>query len=790
MRKLIFLVIIKLIFLSPSYSQNIVQTIKGTVSDRETGAPLPGANISILNSDPLIGTIADINGKFSLVSVTGRVSVKISYIGYEDLLLKEVLVTSGREVVISAGLREKVTETREVIIRPGKKEVSFISQMAAVSTNTLRTEDALHYAGGFYDPSRIVNAFAGVATANSDDSNDLIIRGNSPRGLLWRLEGVEIPNPNHFSSGMGGSGGAFCAITSNVIDNFDFFTGAFPAEYGNAFSGVMDLNLRRGNTGTREYAFQTGMIGAEIAAEGPFSKKSEASYLFNARYTNFKILSDLELIDLGEINYSPRTKDVVFNIFLPTEKYGNFNLFGLYGASSLGKVAEHDFSKWTTTSDRWEEMEEQSSVTLGLKHYYVIPGGKTYIRSVLAYSSFSDYYHEGYIDSSYVLTDSYYYDYKYPSIRYSLTANHKFNARHSLRAGFNYNYMSGDMVNYKMNSIGIFDTLVAPHDEATTLQSHVQWKYRTPTGLEINTGIHLLHFSLNGETSIEPRIGLRLQLWPGSAFIAGFGIHTKTESLAAYNVLIKNEAGIRTTLNHDLELARANHWVAGFDLSFKNDIRLRIEGYIESLYNIPIVNEISSRYSTLNTAERLPEQILENAGTGKNTGIEITIEKSFTRNYYFLITGSLFDSWYTAGDNKRYNTLYNTKYVSNILAGKDFCFGSNKRNIIGINSKVIARGGYRYTPVNDSRSLKLKRIIYLNSLTYSEQLPDFLRIDAGISYRRNYPKSSWIIMLDVQNATGRRNVFKRRFSYENGKIVTSDIFSLGAVPVFNFRIEF
>ncbi|HSW60377.1 MAG TPA: hypothetical protein VLJ60_06225, partial [bacterium] len=232
------------------------------------------------------------------------------------------------------------------------------------------------------------------------------------------------------------------------------------------------------------------------------------------------------------------------------------------------------------------------------------------------------------------------------------------------------------------------------------------------------------------------------------------------------------------------------HWVAGFDLSFKNDIRLRIEGYIESLYNIPIVNETTSRYSTLNSAERLPEQILENAGTGRNTGIEITIEKSFTRNYYFLITGSLFDSWYTAGDKNRYNTLYNTKYVSNILAGKDFCFGSNNRNVIGINSKLIARGGYRYTPVNDLRSLKLKRIVYLNSLTYSEQLPDFLRIDAGVSFRRNFPKSSWVVMLDVQNATGRKNVFKRRFYYENGKIVTRDILSLGAVPVLNFRVEF
>jgi hypothetical protein len=790
MKNIVLLAILDFIFLCPIFPQDLVQILKGTVTDRETGMPLPGANIFILDSSPPLGVVADTNGKFRFATSIGRITIRISFLGYEDMILKDVLITSGREVNITAGLQEKVIQTNEVVVRSSKGNIPNISQMAAVSINTIRPEDALHYAGGFYDPARIVNSFAGVVTANNDDSNDLIIRGNSPRGLLWRLEGVEIPNPNHFSSGMGGSGGAFSAVTSNVIDNFDFFTGAFPAEFGNAFSGIMDLNLRRGNNDVREYAFQTGMIGGEIAAEGPFTKNSEASYLLNARYTNFKILSDLELIDLGEINYAPRTKDVVFNISLPSKKTGNINIFGLYGASALGRIAERDYRKWISTSDRWEEMEKQSSLTVGIKHYYVIPGGETYIKSVLAYSSFSDYYHEGYVDSSYVHTDSYYYDYKYPSFRYSLIVNHKFSARQSVRVGINYNYLSGNMANYKLISEGVFDTLVAPHDNATLLQSHFQWKYRTTAGFEINAGMHILYYSLNGEISIEPRLGLRWQLWPGGTFIAGLGVHSKTESLAAYNSLIKNDEGRPATLNHDMGLANAFHGVAGFDFSFKNDVRLRIETYFESLNNIPIVNLATSRYSTLNTAERLPEQVLENAGTGRNTGIEITLEKSFTKNYYFLITGSLYDSWYTAGDNKRYNTLYNTKYVSNILAGKDFSFGKDKRNLIGINSRLICRGGYRYTPVNKSRSLELNRIVYLDSQTYSKQLPGFLRIDAGISFRRNFSKSSLVVMLDVQNATGRRNVFKRRFSYETGKIIVNDILSIGTVPVFNFRIEF
>ena len=267
-------------------------------------------------------------------------------------------------------------------------------------------------------------------------------------------------------------------------------------------------------------------------------------------------------------------------------------------------------------------------------------------------------------------------------------------------------------------------------------------------------------------------------------------LHSKTESLAVYNALIRDKNGIRGLLNNDLELSKSLHWVAGLDLMMTEDLRFRIEGYIQYLFDVPIVNKITSQYSTINAAERLTDAVLENAGTGMNNGIEITFEKAFSRNYYFLITGSIMDSWYRAGDKRRYNSYYNTRYISNIIGGKDFPVGRNKRNSIGINSRFILRGGYRYTPVNEYQSLKSKRIIYDNYQSYKNQLPDFIRFDAGINFRKNHPEYSWIIMLDIQNATGRRNIYRRRYSYENGHIISNDILSLGMVPVFNFRVEF
>jgi hypothetical protein len=767
-----------------------VRILKGRVSDKETRKPLAGATIMIIDSDPPAGTTTDSDGRFRLITGTGRVSVRVRFLGYEDAVLSDILIASAKEVVLEVEMRENVISTQEVIINAGKDNLSGINQMSSISTVTVRTDDALRYAGGFYDPSRIVNSFAGVATANSDESNDIIIRGNSSRGLLWRLEGIEIPNPNHFGDGQGGSGGAYSAITSNVISNFDFFTGAFPAEYGNAVSGVMDLNLRKGNSDNHEYAFQTGMIGAEISAEGPLGKNGGSSFLVDARYVNFSILSNLKLIDLGESNYAPRSKDVVFNINLPGSKSGIINIFGLYGSSEFGKVAIHDTTAWTTNTDRWEEMQGQGSAVIGLKYLLTLPGGNSYIRSVVAYTDFYENYSEGYVDSSFVRTNSYYHSYRYPALRFSFLVNNKISSQYILRTGINLHYLFAKMDDYKMNSSGTYDTLVSPDGFGVQYQFYTQLKNRITDNLEINSGFHVMSFSINTDMSIEPRIGMRWRFSPGKFFNVGAGLHSRTESFPVYYSLIKNNYGIAEPLNKDLGFSKSFQIVCGIDLSLSGDIRLRAEAYNQNLFDVPIINNKNSRYSAINSSEGLPGSELTNKGLGYNRGIELTLEKLFSKNYYYMFTLSLFNSKYKPGDGNWYNTYYNTNYISNFLAGKDFNFGRGKRNTIGINTKSLIRGGYRYTPVDFARSIKLKRIVYNSSQTYAAQLPDFIRIDAGINYRRNNPGFSWMVMLDIQNITNRKNIFRKRFNYETGTVVTKNVYSLGTVPVLNLRIEF
>jgi hypothetical protein len=786
-----FIVLVAFVFAAlPLSAQKPTQILKGIVTDKETGIPLAGANVVILNSNPLVGTTTDAVGKFRLTTEIGRISVKFSYLGYEDVVLPDLLIASGKEVDLPVEMREKIITTQEVVISAGREKRAGINQMATISTQTIRTDDALRFAGGFYDPSRIVNAFAGVVTANSDESNDIVIRGNSSRGLLWRLEGIEIPNPNHFSDGQGGSGGAYSAITSNVISNFDFFTGAFPAEYGNAVSGVMDLNLRKGNSEHYEYAFQTGMIGAELAAEGPLKLNAGSSFLIDARYVNFSYLSRLNLIDLGSSTLAPRSQDVVFNVNLPGKKGGTLNIFGFYGSSEYGKFAVHNTSLWTTNDDRWEDFQGQGSTVVGAKYLLPLKGGVGYVRSVVAYTDFYDTYSEGYVDSSFVRTNSYQHNYRYPALRFSFLLNNKLSPKNTLRTGINFQFLGAKMDDRRLNSSGLYDRLISPDAFGLMFQYYAQLKNRLTENLEINSGVHVILFTINGDLDLEPRLGFRWQFAPGKFLNAGLGLHSRAESFPVYYTLIKNSVGTPETFNKNLGFSKSFQSVLGLDLALTKTIDLRIEGYYQRLYDIPITDKSTSTYSAINASEELPSSILSNKGLGYNAGIELTLEKSFSSNYYLLFTMSLFDSKYKAGDGNWYNTYYNTSFVSNLLAGRDFYLGKNKRNSIGINAKALFRGGYRYTPVDVAQSLKSKKIIYLTSKTYESQLPDFIRIDAGINFRRNNSGFSWVVMIDVQNLSDQNNVFNKRFSYQTGKVVTSNVYSIGRVPVINFRLEF
>ena len=204
MKKIILLaLLLGTSFFGIAQNNVFTQTIKGTVIDDQSGNVLAGVTVSTEGSKQ---AITDNNGIFYLHKVTvGRQNITASMIGYESTLLSNIEVTSSKEVVLEIRLREKIQKLEEVIVKGGRSKFKALNEAAVVSARQLSIDEAFRYSGTRNDPSRMAQNFAGVSGGN-DARNDIIIRGNSPAGVLWRMDGIDIPNPNHFST-LGSTGG-------------------------------------------------------------------------------------------------------------------------------------------------------------------------------------------------------------------------------------------------------------------------------------------------------------------------------------------------------------------------------------------------------------------------------------------------------------------------------------------------------------------------------------------------------------------------------------------------------
>jgi outer membrane receptor protein involved in Fe transport len=786
--KHLFLAVI-ILYSAISYCQPYTQTIKGTISDSDSRIELVGANIFIANTDPAVATISDLNGYFRLDDVPlGRHTILVSYVGYEKLMLQDVLVTSGKEVILDIAMKESVIQVEEVNIIAEQKTQMTLNPMASVSGRRFSVEESKRFAGGFYDPARMAESFAGVSSFGGEGgTNELVIRGNSPRGLLWRLEGIEIPNPNHFPPSEGATGGGVAIITSNIISNSDFLTGAFPAEYGNALSGVFDINLRKGNTEKHEFAFQVSVVGMEGAAEGPFIIEN-GSYLVNYRLASFRLLDRLG-IPVSDNDVVPNFQDFAINLFLPAKKVGRFSLFGFGGTCASGDIAIRDSSKWAFSSDREEMINLHKTGVLGLKHFFSFPNGKTYLRSAVLASYESTSIQMDFLEDDLILKNTYQNSSVYLNYRLSTLLHHKFNSRHSLRSGIIAGSLGSDIHivtddDYPENR----EVYVDYKGRAGTLQAYLQHQFRIPGNIEINSGFHGMIFLLNSNYAIEPRLGLKWNFKPHQTLTAGVGLHSRYEHMSMYTAFYNAPDGTTSRPNLDLDFTKALHNVLGYNVFLLKDMCLSTELYYQYLYNIPIEDSPGSQESILNYSSGFSIHPLSNSGTGRNYGLELTLEKFFTNNYYFLITGSLFDSKYIAGDGEKYNTLYNGNYISNFLGGKEFQVGKSKQNVIGLNTRLLVKGGNRMTPILILESMEKGQAVYDVDRWMEVKAPDYFRWDVGISYRHNKIAYSWIVSMDVQNITDSKNIYRSYYNEETTSI--EYIYLQGILPILNFRLEF
>jgi len=754
----------------------LTQVIRGAVIDEVTHSPIPGATVMVRGDGPVMGTITDATGTFRVDRVpVGRVDLVASSVGYDAKRISGLLLGTGKELVIDVSLAGAVTSMNEIVVTGLRNDGIPGDGLAVTSSRTFSVEDTKRFAGSMGDPSRMASAFAGV-TGASDDNNALVVRGNSPRGVLWRVEGIEIPNPNHFTT-EGASSGVVSVLSPNIIETSDFLTGAFPAQFGNALSAIFDINLRNGNNTSREYSLQTGLLGLEVSAEGPFKKHHTSSYLVNYRYSTLSVLDKLGF-ELNEAGQYKDYQDLSFKLNLPGAAAGSFSFFGIGGKSRSSRTDHTLFDK--NTSDvgvlglSWKRMMNE----------------KTFLTGSVSYSGthIAKYHEVTGLESGPLAVDE---NYNKSYTRAQFSARRKITDRCFAEAGgiisqLDYNFF------LKTTNAGngpypvIVNFSEQERDKTYISQGFLYGRQYFTESFFGFYGLHFIHFAMTSDYAVEPRAGIRWQPGPDVSLSAAYGKHSRIENLQYYLARDHQPGGAEVQINKDLGFTRADHLVLTYERAILRH-RFKAETYYQQLYNAPVQADPTSVYASMNEDTGFITDSLINNGRGKNYGLEITLEKPFGNNFYYLVNGSLFQSRFSIKEEDERNTAYNGNYSFHLLAGKEFVMRGGASRF-GLNVKMTSTGGRRYVPIDLARSVEEKRQVHDWKNAFENKLPAYFRTDVQFVYRHNRPRNSFEWRLDVQNVTDHKNAAWYYYDVTSATVKLKR--QIGLVPLLTFRIDF
>ena len=778
------LLLIAFVFSIHLSAQDLTQTVRGSLVDKETFQPIVGAKVVILNTEPLLGGVTDLDGKFRIENVpVGKQIILITSVGYEPYQNSNLEV-GAKEVILNLELTESVKMMNKVEVK-AKKKGETINKMATVSIRSFSVEESNRYAGSKNDVARMAQNYAGVQGAD-DSRNDIVIRGNSPTGVLYRMEGIDIPNPNHFAR-FGTTGGPISMLNNNGLANSDFLTGAFPAEYGNALAGVFDLKMRSGNNEKHEFMFQMGFNGAELIAEGPISRKKGSSYLVNYRY------STLELFKLMGINFgstaTPNYQDGSFKFNFPS-KGGLTTIFGIGGTSKVAILAAEADSSDLFALDYSNTRFKSRMGVVGITHKQRA-GKKAYFRASLGFhSSLND-----------IVNDTVDYNFENPFTNFvsnsiiskatsDIFYNRKINSKHAFKVGFHADlYLMSLNDSLYRNTLGQFVSLRDFEGNTFLWQPYAQYQWRPTNRLMINLGAHAQGLTLNSEALIEPRLGVGWNLSEKDRLSFGYGLHSQIQPLEMYFQQTLVGSNLVET-NRNVKFSKSHHLVLGYQHRFRHGIQAKLEGYYQYLYDIPVEMD-STAFSIVNFGAdfntALPDSLVSN-GTGRNYGVELTLEKFLDKGFYFLVTTSLYESFYTAGDGNEYNSAFNGNFTSNVLVGYELRFKKWKKTQASMtfDAKYTLNGGKRYTPILLEESIAAGTEVRDWNNVNSARYANYTRGDFRIGFKLVGKKIAQEWALDIQNITNYRNVFYQEYSEAQERINTT--YQTGFLPIFQYRL--
>jgi hypothetical protein len=773
-----------LIFIySYSLAQTLTQTIRGTVIDKDSRRPLAGATVSIAEDSVQQSAITNDAGNFVLLNIAvGRRRIQCTYSGYENYITDNIILNSAKELELAIELEQHYQQQSEVIVKAARNPKQPVNKSSVVSTRSFTPEETQRYAASVNDPSRMAMSFPGVQPTR-DARSDIIIRANSAATMLWRLEGVDIPNPNHFAR-KGSSGGGITIFSSSMLDNSDFSTGGFPAEYGDALSGVFDMRFRKGNKEKDQYTFKASLIGLDFSAEGPF-EKGKSSYLVNYRYSTLGILNAIgfHLTDEREDN---NFQDLSFNLNFPSKN--NRSVFNIWG---IGGLSKEDYSPVEKVAN-WDEYDDYAIYNfktnmgaIGIGHSLQV-GKNGLLKTSVAVMSQKITYIDDTLNTQktpYTVNDELY---KNNRLSVAIYYNTKLGSGITWKTGvfasrisyeFTQSFYDYDLVTYRSNVIN--------GDGSTwQWQPYTQLSWKPGNKLTINAGLHYLYLALNKTSSAEPRASVQYKINPNHTISFATGLYGKTLPLGSY--FYKGPGN--SFPNLDLDIMRSAHFIAAYDALLKKGWHFHIEAYLQKLSHIPVVNSMNRTFWLLNMIDGYANEPLISKGKGKNTGVDITSERFFSKGLFVLTGFSFYNSTYQPLNGKTYSTHYNCRTAGSMTAGREWKWKKERTFVVG--GKMLYNGGMPITPLLAGPAVNSRKPVLDEARPFSERVPSYFRTDARISLRKDRKKTAWMVALDIQNIMGIKNTDGLSYRYDPSTHQWIYKKSSGLVPVISYQLDF
>ena len=775
-----------------STAQKVTQTLRGTVVDAVDNLPLKGATVYLLPSEITFGVVTDRSGSFRFDSIpVGRYQLKISYVGYKTILLSEVSLESGKESVKHIAMELGTEDLNEVVVVAGRPSLS------PLSVQTITAEQTQRYAATFYDPGRLVTAFAGVINQN-DQANNIVVRGNSPTSTVWWLEGAEIVNPNHtanagtVSDRVMPNGGGVNILSAQLLGDSYFFNGNYPTQYGNGLGGILDMRMRKGNEEQREYTAQIGLIGIDLAAEGPFHKDYAASYLVNYRYSTLGLLSQMG-VQLGDEEVA--FQDLSFNVSLPTKKFGNLTIFGMAGSSSNFFEAERDTAVWDVQKDRQDINFTSRMGALGVTYNVLFAADKALWKTTFVVSSANSEREAFRLNEDYTRRITDVDERQETKVSFASMLQYRFSDKATLKTGLNATQYIPIVRAGKFITEDSVQIFLEGSSQNWLYRPYVNLQYNPITRLQFNIGAAYAYYAANGTNSVEPLFSVKYNFKHNQSLSFAYRLQAQLQAPTVYfganitsDIFFPDDG--ESGYNEELEMTKAHHLGLAYQTNILDKLNINAELYYQSLFDVPIINNGISTFSALNLLDEIIQDTLISEGTGRNYGLEVTLQKFMENGYYLLLTSTIYESKYTAADGIERDTRFNGNYALALSGGKEFQWQSKKgnTNVLGINIKMVYLGGFRSTPIDITQSVKLDETVFIENRAFSEQLPNYFKTDFRVYFKKSRPKYTTTLALDLQNMTNHQNVAYDYFDTQQGAVITR--YQLGLIPLLVYRVAF